>query len=191
MNHEAKVIQLRNLARDIEAERIRLTMGAPNVNSGARDGLEDKLAGWENRLRGFIRAREQDIRQVPFPALADARKDFSARQSLKSRIGNAVGLRDEAAGILADLLDIWGGLDGERRARENIVKALEKVLKDLAEEETQLSGPQSQALQQIVGKNAPSGQPDLPQVPGGMNLLVVVLGTMVMIRKWLADRRDK
>ena len=185
MNHEAKLLFLRRIRREVRDERNKLAGGAPDLHSAARAALLEKVAGWEARLQRFEKAVKSDLHLAAVQTGGRRHgADYSQRQAWRSRQRNAEGLRAEAAAVAAEIAALLAALDPASLAWKRLVEAMER-LAQAGGDDVRLDSVELEQVSRIVEQAAPGSAPRAPGAPGGapvVDVLTIVLALWAILK---------
>ncbi|MEL6520372.1 MAG: hypothetical protein AAFQ66_05385 [Pseudomonadota bacterium] len=155
MNHEAKVIAIRQMIQAVRAETLKI-MSAPSQDahsSGYADTMA-KVERWKANLERFQRSirSDQGLLHMRF---GHRRLSYPERQSQRSHQANIDGLRALTIQLAQAIMELIDAMMGPDVAWKNLIKSLEKMLKG-GGDDVSLSGTDQQSLQSIV-QQAPGG----------------------------------
>lgn len=185
MNHEAKLIFLRTLTARIRDEHLRIIGSPPSRTSAAYDTLMDKVELWERQIIQFEKVVKSELHMAGLQTNWGRGRNYSARQSFRSRANNAQTLRAASAGVTAAIADLLGALDPDSIAWRELIKSLEDMMSH-AGDDMSLNPVEARELQQIVEQADPGSAPASPGAPGGapvISFLTFALALFAILKK--------
>ncbi len=190
MNHEAKLIFLRNLTARIREEHLRIIASPPSRTSAGFDTLMDKVDTWERQILQFEKVVKSDLHMAGLQTNWGRGRSYAARQSFQSRSSNTQTLRAAAADVTAAIAELLAALDPDSIAWRELIKSFEDMMSQ-AGEDMSLSPVEAHELQQIVEQAAPGSAPASPGAPGGapvVGILTFALALFAILKKKRAKR---
>ncbi|MBT0959183.1 hypothetical protein IV417_17485 [Alphaproteobacteria bacterium KMM 3653] len=159
MNHEAKVIFLRQMMQSVLAETLKVRAAAsPSPTSTKYAELMAKIARWQGQLAVFERNLNSQAGLVHKQgASSKARRDFSQRQSHASRLNNIASLRGQALGLADAIVELIEAMTGPDVALSNLIKSIDKLLEGAEDSDLSISPAGQQELTAVIQQADPGG----------------------------------
>lgn len=185
MNHEAKLIYLRNMLGQVRQQRMDLITTHVKPDSTAYNTLMTKIDGWERAVATMNRDLKSasHFAGMQFQHSGQSYPEKQRHDSRQNNVATLKGITLQISHELAHIVQQAGGAGHERKvALEGLKHAIKKIMdaNESAGEEITL-GPEASQLQTTVSQltNEIGGTPQMPVI-GPVNAFTLLLSLFAL-----------